>query len=236
MKKDYKVWPIGKIPKEWQRPELDLLKKKGYKFNDPREVVNIFENKIANYSGSKYAITVDNCTDAIFLCLQYKLYKNELKENDTIIIPKRCYLSVPMAVKLSRLKIKFEDIEWKGVINLEPTNIYDSAVRFTKNMYIKESLQCLSFQIKKRLPIGKGGMILTDDFEAAQWFRQVSFEGRNLLVDQWHDNFKYLGWNMYMTPEDAARGILIFDELPEINDDTGKPINYPDLSNQKVFS
>ena len=236
MKKKYKVWPIGKIPKKWQRPELDLLKNKGYKFNDPREVVNIFENKIANYSGSKYAISVDNCTDAIFLCLQYKLYINELKENDTIIIPKRCYLSIPMAVKLSRLKVRFEDIDWKGVINLEPTNIYDSAVRFTKNMYIKKSLQCLSFQIKKRLPIGKGGMILTDDFEAAQWFRQVSFEGRNLLVDQWHDNFKYLGWNMYMTPEDAARGILIFDELPEINDDTGMPINYPDLSNQKVFS
>ena len=50
------------------------------------------------------------------------------------------------------------------------------------------------------------------------------------------DEFEFLGWHMYMTPEDAARGILIFDELPEINDDTGMPINYPDLSNQKVFS
>ena len=135
--KNYKVWPIGKLPKKWQRPELDLLRDNGYEFDDPREVVNIFEKKIAKFSGSKYGVAVDNCTDAIFLCLQYKLFTGELAKGETITIPKNCYLSVPMSIKLSGLEVAFEDIEWSGTFDLSPTNIYDAATRFTKNMYQK---------------------------------------------------------------------------------------------------
>ena len=39
---EYKSWPLGQLPPEFQRPELDQLKKNGYKFSDPREVVDIF--------------------------------------------------------------------------------------------------------------------------------------------------------------------------------------------------
>ena len=42
---DYKVWPVGQLPKEFQRPELDQIKEKGYEWNDPRDVVEIFEKK-----------------------------------------------------------------------------------------------------------------------------------------------------------------------------------------------
>jgi len=40
---------------------------------------------------------------------------------------------------------------------------------------------------------------------------------------------------MYMTPEDAARGILLMDELPEVNPDTGGSANYSDLSEKEIF-
>ena len=46
-------------------------------------------------------------------------------------------------------------------------------------MYIKGSFMCLSFHVKKLLPIGKGGMILCDDREAVNWFKQARYEGRS---------------------------------------------------------
>ena len=225
----YNAWPIGKVPKEYQRNELDKLKDCGYKFNDAREVVGIFENKIAEYAGSKFAVTVDSCTNALFLCLKY------LNASGEIIIPRRTWLSVGLSIMHAGCKVKFDDIKWRGIYQLKPYPIYDSAVRFTKGMFVPGFYQCLSFQIKKRLPIGKGGMILTDDKDAADWFRCASFEGRHMNIPYNEDNISFAGWNMYMTPEDAARGLLIFDRLPVVNDDSCCQDDYVDISRNEVF-
>ena len=50
MKENYKVWPAGKLPKEWQRPELGQLKEAGYDLKDPRDAVTIFEQKVAKFA------------------------------------------------------------------------------------------------------------------------------------------------------------------------------------------
>ena len=78
-------------------------------------------------------------------------------------------------------------------------------------------------------------MILTDDRKAMEWFKLARYEGRDLSYDYTEQDYKIIGWNMYMTPEDAARGILIMDQLPLENEDTHNDLNYPDLSNQKIF-
>jgi hypothetical protein len=78
-------------------------------------------------------------------------------------------------------------------------------------------------------------MILTDNETAAQWFRKASFEGRDLAVPQWDDHPTDFGWNMYMTPEDAARGILIFDQLDKVNPDSANQDHHPDLSKIEFF-
>ena len=49
------------------------------------------------------------------------------------------------------------------------------------------------------------------------------------------DEFSMIGWHMYMTPEDAARGIILMDSVPEVNEDTGGSTTYSDLSDRKVF-
>ena len=48
-----------------------LLENQGYEINDPWDVVDAFEKKVAEYAGSKYAVSLDNCTNALFLCLKY---------------------------------------------------------------------------------------------------------------------------------------------------------------------
>ena len=40
---------------------------------------------------------------------------------------------------------------------------------------------------------------------------------------------------MYMHPEDAAKGYLIFKDLPEHNEDAGGHHTYFDLSEQELF-
>lgn len=227
----YNPWPNGKIPEHLQRPELKQLKEKGYNFDDAREVVAILEEKFAKFSGSKYAIALDCCSNGIFLCLKY------LNANGTITIPSRSYISVPMQIKHAGCEVEFEDIEWSGIYQLKPLPIYDSATRYTKNMYIGgEALQVISLQIKKTIPTGRGGIILTDSEDAYKFLKLCSYDGRDLNTPYMsEEHVKMMGYHMYMTPEDAARTILLMDQTPEINEDTGGSNNYFDLSQHKLF-
>jgi hypothetical protein len=133
-------------------------------------------------------------------------------------------------------QVSFDDIEWTGIYQLKGSRVWDGAVRWTKDMYIGNNcLQVVSFQIKKRIPIGKGGIILTDDFEAYKWLKLASYDGRDLNTAYTDiDHVRMLGYHMYMTPEDAARGIILMDNTPEINEDTGNHKTYVDVS--KIFS
>jgi dTDP-4-amino-4,6-dideoxygalactose transaminase len=227
----YNPWPLGALPEEWQRQEPYLIRELGYSWDDPRQIVGIFEKKLADYAGSKYAITTDCCSNAIFLCLKYLNY------HGTVQIPKQTYVSVPMQIIHAGASVEFIDKKWSGVYDLLGTNIIDGAGRFRKGMYEnKESLQILSFQIKKRLPIGKGGAILTNSKEAYDWLKYSSYDGRDLNSPYDSiDHVKSLGWHFYMTPEDAARGILIMDQLGEDLPDVMSYSNYPDLTQMSVF-
>ena len=230
MNKEYKSWPIGKLPKEWQRPELDLIKEKGYNWKDPRDVIDIFEKKVAKFAGSKYAVAVDCCSHGLFLCMKY------LRCKETITIPKHTYVSTPAQIVHAGCNVKFEDLEWSGVYQLKPYPIWDGAVRWTKDMFVGgDNLQVVSFQIKKRVPIGKGGIIMTNSKKAYDWLKFASYDGRDLTKQYMDDNFKMIGYHFYMTPEDAARGILLMDQTPEHNEDTGNSATYSDLSNKKIF-
>ncbi len=207
-----------------------LLKKQGYDIKNPWDVVRIFEEKVASYAGSKYAIAMDNCTNALFLCMKYlKIQNTELE------IPACTYVSVPFAILHAGNIPKFVDKEWTGIYRLGNTKIVDGATRFTKNMYQEGTLHCLSFHLKKVLKLGKGGMILTDDEEAYNWFQSASKIGRHVDRLYKDDYFDIIGWNMFMPPEQAAKAILLFEQLPEINPDAGGSETYHDLRKHKIF-
>ena len=50
------------------------------------------------------------------------------------------------------------------------------------------------------------------------------------------DEFAMIGWHFYMTPEDAARGIILMDQIPEENEDSGNWKNYPDVSKARFLN
>jgi dTDP-4-amino-4,6-dideoxygalactose transaminase len=192
------------------------------------DVVKSFENSVAKYTGCPHAVAVDSCSNALFLCCKYL----EVKE---VIIPANTYVSVPCSIIHSGGSVKFKPYNevWRGIYYLEPYPIIDAAKRFTKNMYIPGTYMCLSFHGKKILNIGRGGMILTDDKQSAEWFRMARFDGRHEKPLN-EDTFEILGWNYYMTPEQAARGLQLMMYLPEHNEDM--PVeNYNDLSQYPIF-
>jgi dTDP-4-amino-4,6-dideoxygalactose transaminase len=195
--------------------------------HNPYNIVKMFEEEVAQYTGAPFAVAVDSCTNALFLCCKYYMV-NE------VTIPKRTYLSVPMSIIHSGGEVVFEDKEWSGAYQLKPYPIYDAAKRLTSGMYIPETSMCLSFHIKKTLSIGKGGMILTDDYKMVEWLKKARYEGRS-EVNYTEDNIDMLGWNMYMTPQQAAHGLALMQNYPEHMEDLGENNGYRDLTTNTVF-
>ena len=188
------------------------------------QIVDEFEKVIAEYAGAKYGVAVDSCCNALLLSCKYLKVK-------TVQIPKFTYPGVACAIINAGGKVTFRDTEWQGRYMLYPYNIYDSALRFRESMYVPDTLYCLSFHAKKHLPIGRGGMILTDDVEARDWLRKARFDGRNQVpLDK--DKIDTVGFNCYLTPEQAARGLMLFDLFRHkfLDDIDSTKQGYPDLS------
>ena len=195
--------------------------------HNPYKIVEMFEETIADYTGAPYAIAVNSSTNALFLCCKYL-------NVETVTLPARTYLSVPQSVLHAGGNLQFEEIKWKGIYQLKPYPIYDAAKRFTAGMYIPGSYMTLSFHIKKHLKMGKGGIILTDNTEAAEWFAKARYEGRGKL--KYHeDNIEICGWNMYMTPQEAAHGLALMQNFPEHNEDLPEDPPYRDLREFDLF-
>jgi dTDP-4-amino-4,6-dideoxygalactose transaminase len=93
---------------------------------------------------------------------------------------------------------------------------------------------CLSFHIKKHLKIGKGGMILTDNDLAVDWFKKARYEGRS-ECNYANDNIGMLGWNMYMTPQEAAHGLALMQNIPLHNADDEEYNGYKELTGFTIF-
>lgn len=191
-------------------------------------VVEMFEEALAEFAGSRTAVAVDSCTTALFLSMQYVGVKDR-----EVILPARTYISVPAAVIHAGGRVRFDDYSWRGLYFLRPLNIVDGALRMRPDMY-EGGFHCLSFHARKHLKIGRGGAILTDDLDAAAWFRRARFDGRDGSVPFMSDPVDMVGWNAYMTPEQAARGLQLLEALPpDLPDLT--PV-YPDLRTLPAFA
>jgi dTDP-4-amino-4,6-dideoxygalactose transaminase len=202
------------------------------KETDPYLIVKLFEQVVADYTGAPYAISIDNCSNALFLSLMYVNITGK-----EITIPSRTYMSAPCSIINAGGKVKFEHTEHttlKGAYQFKPTPVYDSALRFTSKMYIPGTFMCLSFSgPRKILKLGKGGMILTDNKDAYEWFKKARFSGRN-ECGYMSDTFDMIGWNFYMLPDIAARGVALMAGMPEHNSDL--ELIYPDLSKYEIYT
>lgn len=205
-----------------------------------------FEEQLSQYTGSKYAVTVDNMSNGLFLALYYEKHINKSIKGDKIIIPNRTYPSVPCEIIHAGLKVCWDknhsqvnDGKLTGAYQLKGSNVWDSALMFTSDMHKPGTHMCVSFTGPfKHFKLSKGGAILTDSLKAYHWFKRARYSGRREC--SYHDdNFDMIGWNFYMMPELAARGSLLMNQFYNMdgskkhNEDITLP--YPDLSKFKIY-
>ena len=196
-----------------------------------------FERRLCEYTGAPYAVAVDNQSNALFLALM-----REGVEGQIVHIPSHTYPSVPCEIIHAGGIVEFDYSSkvLRGEYRLKATRVWDSALRFTHGMYREGQTQCLSFTGPyKHLKLGKAGAILTDSEEDYLWYKRARFSGRNEC--SYHDDsLDMLGWNFYLLPEIAARGVRDMNQFYNLD---GSPkdmpdieLPYPDLSKFPIYT
>jgi dTDP-4-amino-4,6-dideoxygalactose transaminase len=189
--------------------------------------VTQLENEVAKFFGAPYAVAVDSCTHGVELCLRYT-------QADHIIVPKNTYLSIPFLAHKLWIDLLWKNEDWVDYYYLTE-DVIDAAVLWKPNSYVPGTFMNLSFQYQKHLSLGRGGMILTDNEDAAIRLKKMSYDGR-LPNTPWREqDIEIYGYHYYMTPETAQLGL---DKLPMAIATEPKKwsvSDWPDLTQMKVF-
>ena len=191
-------------------------------------IVEEFEKKIANFFGSPYAVAVDCCTHGLEVCLRYTKEK-------IIQVPYRTYISIPFLANKLSIKLEWKDENWIDYYYISE-RIIDAAVLWKKESYIKNTFMCISFQYRKHLNLGRGGMILCPDKHSYNELKKMIYDGRDPNIPWREQNIESVGYHYYMTPETASKGIEKLPEAIKRNPKKWKITEWPDLRNMEVFN
>ena len=178
-------------------------------------IVTDFENEFCDYVGAKYGCALNSATNAIFLSL--------LSKNTTVEIPSLIPPVVANAIINSGNKISFSDNTfWVGssyyLHHFEDYSIIDSAQRVARNQFKEQrpnDLMFFSFYPTK--PVGgiDGGIIVSDDEDKINWFREASMNGMSFSNNNWERQQSFPGWKMYMS---SAQAYVALQNLRKLDD------------------
>lgn len=208
------------------------------------DFIQMFENKLCQYTGFKHSVTVDCCTNGILISLEMLRRIGKIDKSNQLIIPYRTYMSVPMTLKNNGWNILFDDIRWFGKYEIGNTKVFDAATDFKENMnndYSDDSIVCVSFQQKKRLSLGRGGVILFNDDSYEKVLKRLRYDGRNHYVsdrDEMRDNPDDIicGYHCYMEPDKAAEGVLKMNQIQTLREYLVHSFSeYEDLTKLKIW-
>ena len=167
-------------------------------------------------------MSTDCCTHAIELCLRHT-------QSKTAKSPQHTYLSVPMTFEKLGIDWQFVDDKWTEYYYITD-NIIDAATMWRQNSYIPGTYTCLSFQFRKHLKLGRGGIILCDNKQDRDALIKLGYDGRHRNAPWADQDISSIGYHYYMTPETAQVGL---DKLPDAiatQPEIWSWQNYPDVS------
>lgn len=186
-----------------------------------------FETQIAAYFGAPFAIAVDSCTHGVELSLR-------ITGADHISVPKRTYLSIPFLADKLWIDRFWKDENWVDYYYLTP-EVIDAAVLWKPGSYVAKTYMSISFQYQKHLSLGRGGVILCDNANAAYTLKKMSYDGR-LPNIPWRDqNVDCIGYHYYMTPETAEAGLSKLPEAITTAPRQWRVEDWPDLTQMYIF-
>lgn len=226
------------IDEKEEQAVLEVLRS-GWLTSGPK--VKEFEAAFAKYVGAKHAIAVNSCTSALFLAVRHVARQHTFVE-----CPSLTFSASAAVIAHTQKKITFVDVDLDTMVvqdangpavvvdltgNEAPVDgkyiIHDCAHRIDRNMCKdKQGTFCFSFYPTKNLASSEGGMICTDDDEAAKWYRLARSHGQtkdNFArysvggASNWEYSIEFPGWKMNMTDIQAAIGLEQLKKLPEMN-------------------
>ena len=176
-------------------------------------VVTEFENQFCEYVGAKYACSLNSATNAIFLAM-------ERERPQAVSIPSVLPPVVFNALYHARVPVEYrDDTGWVGgsyeLHDFGDYKIIDSAQRVDRNQFHEaddQDLMIFSFYPTK--PVGgmDGGIIVSNDKDKIDYFRQRSLNGMVFSENNWEREQVSIGWKMYMNSVDNTS-----DHLYRIN-------------------
>ncbi len=192
------------------------------------ESVKKFEEEIASFFGAPFAVAVDCCTHGIELCLRYKKVQK-------MIVPVNTYISIPLLSKKLNIELEWKEEDWLDFYYIGDTNIIDAAVLWKKDSYIQNTFMCVSFQFRKHLSLGRGGIILCQNLEDYENLKKMSYDGRLPDIPWASQNISIMGYHYYMTPETAAMGLKKLPEAIVTKPRQWTLSDWPDLRKMEIF-
>lgn len=162
-------------------------------------IVEEFESNFRKYVGAKYSCTVNSATNAIFLAF--------LNKNTTVNIPSLIPPVVGNALLTSGNQINFtDDVKWVGdsyiLHDFGNYKIIDSAQKVDHHQFIKEAndqdLMMFSFYPTKPIGGSDGGIIVSNDAEKIEFFKEATMNGMTYSHNNWDRTIKFPGYKMYM--------------------------------------
>lgn len=201
-------------------------------------VTEKFEQKFAEYVGSKYAVFVNSGTAALRLAIEWNKTKHKLK---TAYVPSLTFAATAHEAVHAGLKIIWGDVDQFSMC-LEPTEegdiaipvhltgnrapvdykcpvVEDSAHLVERNQCKNsKNLVCFSFYATKNLSTGEGGMIATNDKFAYEWLKRARHHG----IDRGPGGspiyeVEFLGWKANQSDIMAAIGLVQLKKLDANN-------------------
>lgn len=185
-----------------------------------------FEKELADYVGSKYVVTTDSCTSALFLSVKYTLHNESHPSHMTI--PSMTVPLVPNAILEAGSSVWFNDeTSWVGsAYRIEGSSVYDSAHQLQRDQYTElkkndpNAKLCFSFYPTKTIGSADGGAIATDDEDFANWARSISTYGRNQkakYANSWDYDVEMVGYKRHYTSLQSAICLEQLNRLDETN-------------------
>lgn len=192
------------------------------------KTVREFEQKFANFVGSRYCSAVTSGTMALYLALESVNQKNALKK---IYVPDYAGIFVANACTQSGITPILHDVSKNGSIEgkTKPRFVVHSNGRLGNvqkledcaqaiSHHTKNCISCYSFASTKHLTTaGQGGAICCDDEATFNVITRLKDLGRNdrQKLKPMSDHFEYWGINSKFTEIQAAFGLAQLKKLPK---------------------
>lgn len=205
--------------------------------------VKEFEERFASLCGAKHAVALNSCTAALEIAYRFLLTRGCYKA----VVPALTFVSTAMAARCNGLSVKFDDVQPDTMVRVipdrEPLAHVQTIVHYGGRHWKQDGFNvihdaahcsplefkqpphgivCWSFESKKVISCGDGGMITTNDDKLAEKARIWRWCGITSSTwdrsagssYKWDYDVSEAGGKYHMNDIAAAIGLCQLDRLP----------------------